>query len=210
MTPDEQGAIPKGFTDQGAVPSHLEGEGSDREGPDKEVQDVQTSPIFVGSYSDVRFGIWVKGWLARLHERTRELEWWRKDIQRRLQEGAQSFDDLRKAVAVVDKRVSDVDKKTQPHPKPLWVILSFCVTVAMIIASIAWTAGHYPSRGEFDSLKDHVTKMEVHFTEEIGNLKVTVAEMKGIVGSVKEGVARVESVQKDNSDKLDRLLDRHR
>jgi uncharacterized damage-inducible protein DinB len=177
--------------DKGAVPDTLEEDPSM-----KEIQEVQTSPIFVGNYSDARFGIWVKEWFGKLHERVRELEWWRKDIQRRLQEGAQSFDDLRKAI--------------RPQPKPLWVIFSFALTVAMIITGAIWTAAHYPNRNEFDSLKDHVVKMELHFTDEIGNLKVGMAELKGTVDTIKDSTRRVESAQKDNSDKLDRLLDRRK
>ena len=184
--------------DKGAVPDAL-GEDPSM----KEIQEVQTSPIFVGNYSDARFGTWVKEWFGRIHERVRELEWWRKDIQRRLQEGAQSFDELRRAV-------NSVDKKLQPRPKPLWTILGFGLTLLTIIVGAAWAAAHYPNRGEFDSLKDHSVKMELHFTDEIGNLKVEMAELKGIVDSVKDGVRRVESAQKDNSDKLDRLLDRRK
>ena len=184
--------------DNGAVPDALGEEGSL-----KEIQEMQTSPIFVGTYSDARFGIWVKEWFGRLHERVRELEWWRKDIQRRLQEGAQSFDELRRAV-------NAVDKKLQPRPKPVWTILGFGLTLLTIIIGVAVTAGRYPNRAEFDSLKSNVAKMELHFTDEIGNLKVEMAELKGTVGAVKEGVQRVESAQKDNSDKLDRLLDRRK
>jgi hypothetical protein len=173
--------------------------------PQEEADDavIQTSPVYIGNFSEPRFGKWITEWFSKIHERVRELEWWRKDIQRRLQEGAQSFSDLR-------TDLGKVEKKLQPHPKPLWAIISFGFTLLSILIGGAWAAAHYPNRSEFELVKGHVIQLELHFTNEIGNLKLELAELKGTVGSVRDGVRRVEETQKNSSDKLDRLLDRHK
>jgi hypothetical protein len=181
MLPEDQGSVPQQVTDEG----------------------VQTSPIYVGNFSEPRFGKWITEWFGKMHERVRELEWGRKDINRRLGEGAQTFSEIK-------KMVESVEKKTAPHPKPILPILGFGLTLLMIIVGGAWAAAHYPNRNEFDQVKDHVVRLELHFTNEISSLKLELAELKGTVSSVKEGVQRMEDSQKENSGKLDRILERRK
>ena len=75
-------------------------------------------------------------------------------IDARLREGAESFGDLRKAVA----------------PKPLSMIQVLPAAVAIVLAllSFAWAAGRYPDRKEFDaklnSTQADVSAMRVELT----------------------------------------------
>lgn len=98
------------------------------------------------------------------------MEWELETVNERLDRGAATFSDLRRATELLT-----------PKPTPPWKIVGIVVTVAVLLAGWVWQAAKYPNRDEFNSVR-----------EEVGILKIEQVKMQADIDAIVDSQARVE------------------
>lgn len=88
------------------------------------------------------------------------------EINRRLGEGAQSFDELRKAfndaASATAGAFERLTESTRPKQReiPWLAIAGLAISILGPVGLLIWNAAHYPERGEFNDLRDKVGKLD--------------------------------------------------
>lgn len=89
-----------------------------------------------------------------------------KEINRRLGEGAQSFDELRQAfndaASATAREFQALTISTRPKEREIpWLgIAGLVIAILGPVGLLIWNAAHYPERGEFNDLRDKVGKLD--------------------------------------------------
>lgn len=125
--------------------------------------------------------------------RLNQTEWQVENIEKRLKDGAETFGEVKRAIAEVRKEIGVAYEKFREAiaPKPISPlrVLAIAFPIFVVVAAWIWQAASYPGRGEFDRLRDDQ------------------AELRANQMLIRESVDRQEAHQRDVNKKLDRLLD---
>ena len=124
--------------------------------------------------------------LARAH--------WRLDeVDVKLRTGAESF-------AKVNARIDAV----QPKPINSWAVAAKVFGVVFVVAGIAFGAGNYPTRGEWEKQKENCKKQIDSLESQVNQLMLTQRDTNSALTALM-GNKQIEQIQKDIKERLDAL-----
>lgn len=125
---------------------------------------------------------------------------WRLDsMDERLHQGADTFAKMQLAV---DRAVA----QSQPKPPNPWAVAGKVFGIGVVVAGVAFAAGNYPTRGEWDDSRAKAQHRLDEASKEITEIKIEQKDLSAGIKALNEGQDRAEATQKRIDDKLDKVL----
>lgn len=150
-----------------------------------------------------------------IRDRINRVEWNQEKQEERLNQGAQSFSDVRQAVedtkASVHHLRDELQRVSAPKPIPWTWVAGFAFSALMVAGSVLWTFAQYPDDQDFKAAQKVNAKAHMEIDAELGGLEEAQGELateqRLIQQSQKNQAESLESID----GKIDRLLEpRHR
>lgn len=96
--------------------------------------------------------------LRHVEDRIARSEWKAEVTDKRLHEGAESFEMTRQSLELLRSRLEEA---IRPKPFPAWKLAGLFAGLVSLVAGWIWQAARYPDRQEFQSLQSKVdTELE--------------------------------------------------
>lgn len=129
---------------------------------------------------------------------------WRMDaFDDRLHAGADTFAKMQQAV----DRAIELSLPKPPNP---WTVAGKVFGIVVVVSGIAFAAGNYPTRAEWQESQDETRTRLEETSDAINSLKLEQRDLSAGVKMLTAGQDRAEESQKEIDNKLDRVLSKKR
>lgn len=146
-----------------------------------------------------------------LAERVSRMEWRADETDRRLREGAESFEALREEIGDCRAELQEGHKHLERAiaPKPIGALRAIGVAFGIVVfaGGLVWGAARYPDRGEFSAARKEDAGRVEAVNAELGRVKERQQEIRTDQEVIKASLARQEKNQEAIQTKLDKLLE---